>query len=169
MSLLDAIDGLTLQGVATFVALGLSLWTFGRQELGKRAAFVTATCEKTSGPKFTETFVVIHNAGPAHARGVLVNFNADPESSPVEGGRDIASPIDIPAGHAARLRYSRSVGSYSQTLTVRWRDRRRGLHELIAPVNETQLPGAPIVNVTVEPISMDDISKGVAKRLHRGF
>lgn len=110
--------------------------------------------------------MLVHNAGPAQARDVTVRFLEDEDNaSAVEGGRPLEpANVFIPAGHTARLQYVRSYQSWSNNLEVTWRDKRRGSHELVAPVNIVKRPGSPVVNVNVEPLSMDNIAEGVARR-----
>lgn len=149
MSVLDALDGITLQALATAIALVLSVITFARQELGKRAAELTVTCERRTEDKWTHTDVVVHNSGPATARGLEVEFLTE-EGEPVGPGMRVdGTPVDLPAGHGARLRYSRSLGSYAPTIRLTWTDRRRGARSLEAPFNEVIVPGTPVVNVQV--------------------
>lgn len=154
MSLLDLLDWITLAGVATTVALVLSVVTFWRQEVGKRAASLTVTCEHVpaSGKTLSRDYVVVHNAGPATAREVCVRFCEDQENaSAFEGGKHLEpEKVTIPAGHSAQLRYSRYIGAWSNTLEVTWRDKRRGRHTLVAPVHVVTVAGPPVVNVTVE-------------------
>lgn len=55
MSILDLLDKVTLAGVATTVALVLSVVTFWRQEVGKRAAALTVVCEEIPGGSASTT------------------------------------------------------------------------------------------------------------------
>jgi hypothetical protein len=153
MSVLDVLDNISLQALATAVALALSVFTFARQELGKRAADLTVTCEQVPGAKSTSsTYVVIHNSGHAVARGVDVTFLDAESGEPVVRHMAVrGTPVDIPPGHSARLDYIRTIGAHSRSLRVEWRDRRRRRrpHVLVAPVNLVVMPGAPVVNVEV--------------------
>lgn len=149
MTLADLFDSITLQALATAVALALSVFTFARQELGKRAAVLTVSLERMREENRTRTTVVVHNSGPALANGVEVRFLNESGGPVGEGLRVYGTPVDIPAGHSARLEFVRALGSYGRTLEVEWRDRRRGSQVLRAPSDERTVPGTPVVNVEV--------------------
>ncbi|MCW2834293.1 MAG: hypothetical protein JWN68_2246 [Nocardioides sp.] len=149
MTLTDVFNSITLQGLATVVALALSVFTFARQEWGKRAAELIVTCERVQEEKRPRTSVAVHNSGRALARKVDVRF-LNESGEPIDREmRVFGTPVDIPPGHGARLEYVRSFGVSSDSMRISWRDRRRGTQTLTVPINERFLPGTPIVNVQV--------------------
>lgn len=164
MTLADVLDRITLQALATAVALALSLFTFARQELGKRSAVITASVERMREDKRTHTTVVVHNSGPALARGVEVRFLGQDDAPAGTGAHVFGAPVDIPAGHSARLAYARSLGTDLRTIEVKWRDRRRGTQTLRAPADERTVPGTPVVNVEVTATNPPAGGRGPVRR-----
>jgi hypothetical protein len=147
--------GITL--AISILAFAISAFTFVRSEVAGRNAFLTVRWEFQVTPPANQpdNVFVINNAGPSLARDVNLTIVKRDGSAPDPARRGaVEGPLPLhglPSGHEFRAPFFRAYGESYEAVEVTWRDGRRGVQRLVAPISRVTVGSAIIVNVDARP------------------